>query len=80
MVISHIYSICWHMKSAFYERQHPSNPKSSFYCKRDVRKETPMPRVEAFICMFCGRAGHLDEFCFQCKRIEKQRFEYARNS
>jgi hypothetical protein len=22
MVISYIYSICWHMKSAFYERQH----------------------------------------------------------
>jgi hypothetical protein len=30
--------------------------------------------------MFCGRAGHLDEFCFRCKRIEKRRFEYARNS
>jgi hypothetical protein len=30
--------------------------------------------------MFCGRAGHLDEFCFQCNRIEKRRFEYARNS
>jgi hypothetical protein len=22
MVISYIYSICWHMKSTFYERQH----------------------------------------------------------
>jgi hypothetical protein len=30
--------------------------------------------------MFCGRAGHLDEFCFWCKRIEKMRFDYARNS
>jgi hypothetical protein len=30
--------------------------------------------------MFCGRAGHLDEFCFRCKSIEKRRFEYARNS
>jgi hypothetical protein len=30
--------------------------------------------------MFCGRASHLDEFCFRRKRIEKRRFEYARNS
>jgi hypothetical protein len=30
--------------------------------------------------MFCGCAGHLDEFCFSHKRIEKRHFEYARNS
>jgi hypothetical protein len=30
--------------------------------------------------MFCGHAGHLDEFCFQRKRIEKRRFDYGRNS
>jgi hypothetical protein len=30
--------------------------------------------------MFCGRAGHLDEFCFRCKRIERMHFDYARNS
>jgi hypothetical protein len=30
--------------------------------------------------MFCDRADHLDEFCFRRKRIEKKRFEYARNS
>jgi hypothetical protein len=30
--------------------------------------------------MFCGSAGHLDEFCFHRKRIEKMRFHYARNS
>jgi hypothetical protein len=45
-----------------------------------VRKETPKSREEAFICMFCGCAGHLDEFCFQRKRIERRRFDYARNS
>jgi hypothetical protein len=45
-----------------------------------VKKETPKSREEAFICMFCGCAGHLDEFCFQRKRIEKSHFEYARNS
>jgi hypothetical protein len=59
---------------------YPSNPKSSFKPKRDVKKETPKPRKEAFVCMFCGRAVHLDEFYFHRKRIEKMRFDYARNS
>jgi hypothetical protein len=59
---------------------YPSSPKPSFNPKREVSKEIPMPREEAFVCMFCGRAGHLDEFCFRCKRIEKRRFDYARNS
>jgi hypothetical protein len=56
------------------------NPKPSFNPKREVRKETPKPKDEAFICMFCGRAGHLDEFCFRRKRIERRRVEYARDS
>jgi hypothetical protein len=43
---------------------YPSNPKSSFNPKRGVKKETPKPRDEAFVCIFCGRASHLDEFCF----------------
>jgi hypothetical protein len=43
---------------------YPSNPKPSFNSKREVRKETPKPREEAFVCIFCGCAGHLDEFCF----------------
>jgi hypothetical protein len=30
--------------------------------------------------MFSGRAGHLDEFCFRRKRIERRRVEYARDS
>jgi hypothetical protein len=59
---------------------YPSNPKSSFNLKREVRKENPKQREEAFVCMFCGRAGHLNEFCFRHKRIEKRHFEYARNS
>jgi hypothetical protein len=37
---------------------YPSNSKPSFNPKREVRKETPKPREEAFICMFCGSAGH----------------------
>jgi hypothetical protein len=57
-----------------------SNPKPSLNPKREVRKETPKLREEAFVCMFCGRAGHLDEFCFRWKRIERRRVEYARDS
>jgi hypothetical protein len=59
---------------------YPYNPKPSFNPKREVMKETPKPREEAFIYMFCGRAGHLDEFCFRRKRIEKRHLDYARNS
>jgi hypothetical protein len=59
---------------------YPSNPKPSFNPKREVRKETPKPREKAFVCMFCGRADHLDEFCFRRKRIERRRVEYARDS
>jgi hypothetical protein len=59
---------------------YPFNPKLSFNPKRGVKKETSKPREECFICMFCGRAGHLDEFCFRRNRIEKRCFEYDRNS
>jgi hypothetical protein len=59
---------------------YPSNPKPSFNPKREARKETPKLRGEAFMCMFCGCAGHLDEFCFWWKRIERRRVEYARDS
>jgi hypothetical protein len=54
---------------------YPSNSKSSFNPKREVRKEIPKPREETFICMFCGRTGHLDEFYFRRKRIEMRRVE-----
>jgi hypothetical protein len=57
-----------------------SNPKPFFNLKREARKETPKSRVEAFVCIFCGRAGHLDEFCFQRMRIERRRVKYARDS
>jgi hypothetical protein len=59
---------------------YPSNPKPSFNPKREGRKETPKLRDEAFICMFYGRADHLDEFCFRRKRIERRHVEYARDS
>jgi hypothetical protein len=59
---------------------YPSNPKPSFNLKREARKETPKPSEEAFICMFCDGVGHLDEFCFRQKRIERRHVEYARDS
>jgi hypothetical protein len=59
---------------------YPSNPKPSFNPKREARKETPKPREKVFVCMFCGRAAHLDEFCFRRKRIEMRRVEYDRDS
>jgi hypothetical protein len=59
---------------------YPSKPKPSFNPKRGVKRESPKPREEAFVCMPCGRASHLDEFCFRCKKIETRRVEYARNS
>jgi hypothetical protein len=34
----------------------------------------------SFYLQFCVRAGHLDEFYFCCKRIQKRSFDYARNS
>jgi hypothetical protein len=40
---------------------YPSNPNPSFNPKREARKETPKLREGAFICMFCGHAGQLDE-------------------
>jgi hypothetical protein len=59
---------------------YPSNSKPSFNPKRGVKRESPKPREEAFVCMFCGRADHLNEFCFRHKRIERRCIEYARNS
>jgi hypothetical protein len=41
---------------------YPSNPKPSFNPKREARKESPKPREEVFVSMFCGRASHLMSF------------------
>jgi hypothetical protein len=59
---------------------YPSNSKPYFNPKREARKETHRLKEEAFVCMFCGHADHLDGFCFWCKRIERRHIEYARNS
>jgi hypothetical protein len=59
---------------------YPSNPKSFFNPKRGVKRESPKLREEAFVCMFCGGAGHLEEFCFRRKKIERRRVKYAKNS
>jgi hypothetical protein len=61
---------------------HPnSNP--SFNPKKVQRQtiDSSMPNFDGvYICMFCGRVGHLDKFYFRRKRIEKRCFDYARNS
>jgi hypothetical protein len=63
-------------------RKHSNQPKTHYPSnpKREVRKETTKPREEAFVCMFCVHAGHLDEFCFWHKRIRKRHLDFARNS
>jgi hypothetical protein len=59
---------------------YPSNLKPSFNPKREMRKETPKLREEAFVYIFYGRVGHLNEFCFRRMRIEKRHVDYGRNS
>jgi hypothetical protein len=39
-----------------------SNPKPSFNPKRGVKRESPNLREEAFVCMFYGHVGHMDDF------------------
>jgi hypothetical protein len=50
---------------------YPSNPKPSFNPKREARKEIPRPREEAFVCMFCGYADHLDEFASGIRELRE---------
>jgi hypothetical protein len=62
---------------------YPPNSNTTFNPKKVQRQTTnsSMHNIDnVYICMFCGRAGHLDEFCFRQKRIERRRVEYARNS
>jgi hypothetical protein len=62
---------------------YPPNSKSSLNPKR-AQKQTTNPSMSnldsIYMCMFCGRTGHLDEFCFRRKRMEKRSVDYARNS
>jgi hypothetical protein len=64
----------------FTKAYYPFNSKPSFNLNREARKETPKSREEDFVCIFYGRAGHLDEFCFRRKRLERRHIEYARDS
>jgi hypothetical protein len=62
---------------------YPPNPKPSFNPKRAKKQTTnsSMSNLDGvYTCMFCGHAGHLVEFCFRCKRMEKRCVDYARNS
>ena len=66
-------------KNTFY----PHNPKPAFNPKKAPKpKETSSktsPREE-YICRFCGHAGHVDEFCFRCKRLERRQREYLKDA
>jgi hypothetical protein len=62
---------------------YPPNPKPSFNPKKVQRQtiNSSMHNLDgAYTCMFCGRAGHMDKFCFWWKRIERRRVEFARDS
>jgi hypothetical protein len=59
---------------------YPSNRKPSFNPKRGVKKNTLKSGEKVYICMFYGCVGHLNEFCFRRKRMEKRRVDYPRNS
>jgi hypothetical protein len=47
----------------------PSNPKPPFNPKREVKRETPKLREEAFACIFCGRAGDLMSFASVARQL-----------
>jgi hypothetical protein len=55
-------------------QSHPSTQR-----EKQGKKPTGQERKHLFACV-CGHAGHLDEFCFQRKKIERRRVEYSRNS
>ena len=56
------------------------NPKPSFNPKKP-KAQSSMPKTKRdFICMFCGREGHLDDFCFRRKRIERRQMALTRNT
>jgi hypothetical protein len=51
---------------------YPPNPKPSFNLKRGQKQTTNLSMHNldgVYTCIFCGRAGHLVEFCFRRKRI-----------
>jgi hypothetical protein len=41
------------------------------------RVSQPKSHQRVFHCVFCGRDGHLEEFCFRRKRVEKREREWA---
>jgi hypothetical protein len=62
---------------------YPPNQEPSFNWKRAQMQTTnsSMPNLDGvYTCMFCRCAGHMDEFCFRCKRMEKRHVDYARLS
>jgi hypothetical protein len=50
----------------------PSGEKPS-----EQHKPKPKPKLVKFQCVYCGRDGHKDEFCFNRKRGERMAKEWA---
>jgi hypothetical protein len=50
---------------------YPSNPKPSFNPKRDVKRETPKPRDDAFICMFLTMRVIWMSFAFDERELRR---------
>ncbi|WVZ63710.1 hypothetical protein U9M48_013319 [Paspalum notatum var. saurae] len=50
--------------------QQPEPPKATL--PKTKSQPNPVPRRPVYHCEFCQRNGHLEEFCFRRKRVERQ--------
>jgi hypothetical protein len=51
--------------------------KSSGEKPSEQPQSKPKPKLVRFLCGYCGRDGHKDEFCFKRKREERMAKEWA---
>jgi hypothetical protein len=58
----------------------PIQSKAILQPRERSKERNPHAERGSFHLHVCGRAGHLDEFCFWWKRIERRHVEYARDS
>jgi hypothetical protein len=59
------------------ESEEKSGEKSSGEKPCEQPQPKPKPKLVRFHCVYCGRDGHKDEFCFKRKREEKKAKEWA---
>ena len=54
------------------------NKESAEPTKKPPAKEKPKPQPKPlFHCEFCGRDGHLEQFCWKKRREERRQFEFS---